>query len=257
MLAALIVGLAVLGLAVGSFLNVVAYRLPRGLSIVRPRSFCPECGTTLSAWENVPVFSYLFLGGRCRHCRSRISIRYPVLELLTGALFALSAARFGYSLALPAYTVLAAGLIALGAIDLERRVLPRSLVLGVGIAVAVLLLVPTADYGTWTRIGVAAASAACWFLLYWGIRRVDERLMGFGDARLVAVLGFALGWLGIGYVLGGFLLANLLGAVCGVALIVVGRATRKSAIPFGPFLALGCEIAVLIGPLLRPLFKST
>lgn len=256
MLAELIVGFAVFGLLVGSFLNVVVYRVPRGLSIVRPGSFCPQCAAPIVPWDNVPVLSYLALRGRCRHCGAHIALRYPLLELLTGGLFALNAARFGFSLALPAYTLLAAGLVALAAIDAERRLLPGRMVKLIGAAVFLLLLVPTADAGSWSRLGVAAASSACWFLLYWGIRRIDERFLGFGDVRLVVVLGLALGWLGIGYVLGGFLVANLLGALSGLVLIALGRATRKSAIPFGPFLASGCEIAVLTGPLVRSLFHG-
>ncbi|MGB9111893.1 MAG: prepilin peptidase, partial [Acidimicrobiales bacterium] len=208
MLAELIIGLALLGLLVGSFLNVVVYRVPRGLSIVRPGSFCPQCAAPIAPWENVPVLSYLLLRGRCRHCGAHIALRYPLLELLTGALFAANAARFGFSLALPAYTVLAAGLVALGAIDLDHRVLPRRMVQLVGAALLLLLLLPTAKAGSWSRLGVAAASSAGWFLLYWGIRRIDDRFLGFGDVRLVVVLGFALGWLGIGYVLGGFFVAN-------------------------------------------------
>jgi leader peptidase (prepilin peptidase) / N-methyltransferase len=255
-LAGLIAGLAVLGLIVGSFLNVVIYRVPRHLSIVRPGSFCPQCGAPVTPWENVPVVSYVVLKGRCRHCAAPISLRYPLVELLTAGLFAANAARFGFSLALLAYEVLAAGLVALAAIDLDHRILPGRIVQVIGAAVFLLLLVPTARSGAWSRLGIAAASSACWFVLYWGIRRIDDRFLGFGDARLVVVLGFALGWLGVGYVVGGFVVANLLGALVGVALIVLGRATRKSSIPFGPFLASGCEIAVLTGPFFRSLFHG-
>jgi leader peptidase (prepilin peptidase) / N-methyltransferase len=247
--------MAVLGLVIGSFLNVVVYRVPRGLSIVRPGSFCPECGARLQAWDNIPVVSFLVLRGRCRDCGSHISFRYPILELITGALFALNAARFGLSLVLPAYELLAAGLVALAAIDAERRVLPRRIVTIVGGGLFLLLLVPTAKSSSWDRIGIAAACAAGWALLYWAIRRVDARLIGGGDVRLVAVLGFALGWLGVGYVLAGFVIANFIGALVGIVLIALGRATRKTAIPFGPFLALGCEIAVLISAFLHSFFS--
>jgi leader peptidase (prepilin peptidase) / N-methyltransferase len=248
-LAALIAGLAVMGVIVGSFLNVVVYRVPRGLSIVRPGSFCPQCAAPLAPWENIPVVSYLMLRGRCRHCGCGIPLRYPLLELLTGALFAATAARFRFSLVLPAYAFLAAGLVALGSIDLELRVLPKRIVGIVGAGMLGFLVAVSAENGSWHRIAIAFASAAVWFLVYDVIHLVDSRLMGFGDVRFVAVLGFALGWLGVGYVVAAFLIANAIGAAVGIVLIVTGRATRKSSISFGPFLASGCEITVLVGPL--------
>ncbi|MGA8297300.1 MAG: prepilin peptidase [Acidimicrobiales bacterium] len=256
MLAALIAGLAALGVITGSFLNVVVYRMPRGLSIVWPGSFCPQCAAPLAPWENIPVVSYLILRGTCRHCGSEISLRYPILELLTGALFAANAAKFRFSLALPAYEVLAAGLVALGAIDFERRILPKQIVGVVGGGVAGFLLASSAKDGSWHRIVVAFASAGAWFLVYAVIYMLDSRFLGFGDVRLVAVLGFALGWLGVGYVIAGFVIANLIGAVTGLTLIALGRATRKTSIPFGPFLASGCEIAVLVGSFLLSPFHG-
>jgi leader peptidase (prepilin peptidase) / N-methyltransferase len=255
-LVALIVGLAVFGLVIGSFLNVVIYRVPRGLSIVGPGSFCPNCHQPVAPRDNVPLVSYFVLRGRCRSCGIRISRRYVVVEVVTGALFAATAAKFRFSLALPAYEVLAAGLIALGAIDLELRVLPRRIVAVVGGGVLALLLAASAEDGSWHRFVVASASAAGWFLLYAFLHRIDSRLLGFGDVRLVAVLGFALGWLGFGYVIAGFLIANLIGAVVGLALIASGRATRKTQVPFGPFLVSGCEVAIFAGSFLLSPFHG-
>ena len=128
MLGILIVGCAVLGLAVGSFLNVVIYRVPRGESIVTPPSACPTCHSPIAPWDNIPVFSWLVLRGRCRNCQAPISARYPLVELATAGLFAGTAARFGYQWDLPAFLVLFAGLLALSCIDVERLLLPKKIV---------------------------------------------------------------------------------------------------------------------------------
>src|SRR5580698_10882181 len=128
------------GLAVGSFLNVVIYRVPRGESIVSPPSACPGCGTPIAPRDNVPVLSWVILRGHCRHCQASISLQYPLVELATAALFAGTAARFGYDWALPAYLVLFAGLLALSWIDVERLVLPKAIVYPVLVLVAALLV---------------------------------------------------------------------------------------------------------------------
>ena len=253
MFAALVAGLGLLGLVFGSFLNVVIYRVPRGESIVVPRSRCPACGATLASFDNIPVVSYLVLQGRCRSCRAPISAQYPIVEILTASLFAGTAARFGFAWPLPAYVVLAAGLIVLAAIDLERQVLPKRIVYVVTVAVGVLILVASAETGDWHRLVVAACSAAGWFVVFFGINATSPRLLGFGDVRLAPVLGLALGWMGVGYVLAGFFLACLFGAAVGIGLIAAGRARLATRVSFGPFLALGTEIAVLAGSgLLRP-----
>ncbi len=253
MFAALVAGLGLFGLVIGSFLNVVIYRVPRGESIVAPRSRCPACGATLAWFDNVPVVSYLALRGRCRSCRAPISAQYPIVETLTAGLFAGTAARFGVVWPLPAYVVLAAGLIVLAAIDLELQVLPKRIVYVVTVAVGVLVLVASVETGDSHRLVVAACSAAAWFGLFFAINAASPRLLGFGDVRLAPVLGLALGWLGVGYVLAGFFLACFFGAAVGIGLIAAGRARLATRVSFGPFLALGTEIAVLAGSgLLRP-----
>ncbi len=257
MLGILIAICAVLGLVVGSFLNVVIYRVPRGLSVVSPRSACPSCGTPIAERDNVPVVSWLLLRGRCRHCHEPISARYPLVELGCAALFAGTAARFGYDWALPAFLALSAGLLALSVIDVERMILPKAIVWPLSLLVAGLLLVAAAITGEWHDLLVGAACAAAWFVLFYAMFAISPRLIGFGDVRLAPVLGLALGWLGWRYVVLGFFAANLIGAVIGVALIASHRMSRRQQIPYGVFLALGCAVAVFAGPeLLRPFTPS-
>jgi leader peptidase (prepilin peptidase)/N-methyltransferase len=247
---------ALLGLAVGSFLNVVIYRVPRKESIVAPRSACPDCGTQISNRDNIPVVSWLLLRGRCRSCGLRISPRYPLVEASTAALFVGVAIRFGAHAALPAYLVMVAGLVALACIDVEARLLPRRIVyLVFGLLVA-LLFVATVATGHWRSLVLAASFSASWFLLFYAINRIDGRLLGFGDVRLALVLGFGLGWLGVPAVLIGFFGANLVGAACGLALILAKRSDRTTPLPYGAFLALGAVVAIFVGPSLHLHLRS-
>ncbi len=244
---------ALFGLVIGSFLNVVIYRVPRKESIVTPPSACPSCGTQIKARDNIPVLSWVLLRGKCRTCGAAISWQYPVVELLTAGLFAGVAGRFGYDWAVPAYLVLFAGLLALSWIDVERMLLPKAIVWPLLALVGGLLLIPAAVYGLWHNYSVAWAFAAGWFLLFFLLNFASPRLLGFGDVRLAAVLGLALGWLGWRYVILGFFVANLIGAVIGITLIVMGKMQRQQQIPYGVFLAAGTAVAVFWGPeLLRP-----
>jgi leader peptidase (prepilin peptidase)/N-methyltransferase len=251
--ALLIAVAAVYGLVVGSFLNVVIFRVPAGQSIVRPPSACPGCEHRIGARDNIPVVSWLLLRGRCRNCGQPISVRYPLVELLTAAVWVAVALRFGWSWSLPAELAFVTGLIALAFIDLDHMKLPRVIVWPLGIAVLLLLVLAAAIHGTWHRLVVAVICGAVEFAVLYLINRVSPRSLGFGDVRLGAVLGLALGWLGWRYAFWGFLAANFLGAVVGVALIVAGRAGRRTPIPFGVFLALGA-LAVLLypGPITYP-----
>jgi leader peptidase (prepilin peptidase) / N-methyltransferase len=254
----LLIGLcALLGLAVGSFLNVVIYRVPRGMSVVSPRSACPSCGTQILERDNVPVVSWLLLRGRCRHCHEPISATYPLVELACAGLFAGTAARFGYNWALPAFLVLFAGLLALSVIDVERLILPKAIVWPLTVAVAALLVLAAAATGEWHDLLEGAVCAAAWFVVFYAMFAISPRLLGFGDVRLAPVLGLALGWLGWRYVVLGFFAANLIGAVIGIALIASHRMSRGQQIPYGVFLAAGCAVAVFAGPeLLRPFTSS-
>lgn len=244
----LLIYCSLLGLVIGSFLNVVIYRIPQHLSIVRPRSACPNCHQPISERDNIPVVSWIILGGRCRQCRSPISLRYPLVELCTGILFALTAWRLGTHVDLGAYLVLDAALIALALIDLEHLLLPRSIVYPTLVGVGGWLLGSAAYYGQWHRLLVAVMCALIWFVLFWILNLVSPRSLGYGDVRLTLVLGLALGWLGVGDVLIGFFAANLTGAVIGLMLIALKKMSRDQPIPYGVYLALGTVVAVLVGP---------
>ncbi len=242
----------VLGLAVGSFLNVVIHRVPAKESVVRPRSRCPQCGTELAARDNIPVASWILLRGKCRTCGTSISARYPLVELATGALFAAAGARFADSWALPAYLLLFASLIAISVIDLEHYIIPNHIVYPTLFAGAVLLAAAALAEGDPNRIRDAAiGGAAAWFALL-VVHFIQPRGMGFGDVRLSAVLGMYLGWIDLELVLLGMLLGFLLGAVVGLGLVVTRVRGRKDAVPFGPFLAAGATIAILASePIVR------
>jgi leader peptidase (prepilin peptidase)/N-methyltransferase len=252
----LIVVCGVFGLAIGSFLNVVIYRVPRKESIVTPPSACPSCGTELAPRDNIPVLSWVLLRGKCRKCGAPISWQYPVVELLTAALFAGVAARFGYDWAVPAYLALFAGLLALSWIDVERMVLPKAIVYPVSVLVAGLLLIPAGVYGAWHSYWVAWVFAGGWFLLFYLMYFASPQLLGLGDVRLAPVLGLSLGWLGWRYVVLGFFVANLIGAVVGIGLIVANKAGLQSKVPYGVFLAAGVALAVFWGPELVNQFKT-
>ncbi len=237
----------IFGVAVGSFLNVVIWRVPRKESVVRPASHCPACDAVLRPYDNVPVASWLALRGRCRDCGTRIPARYPLVELACGLLWAGLGARFSGSWALPAFLVLGAGLLALSVIDLEHYLLPNRVVYPLGIACAVLLGVAAladGDASRWLRALLAATVA---FTVFFVIHVVSPRGMGFGDVRLSFVLGLALGWLGWGYVALGLFLGFVYGAVVGVGLIATRLKGRREHVPFGPFLAAGTLTAALWG----------
>jgi leader peptidase (prepilin peptidase) / N-methyltransferase len=232
------------GLAVGSFMTVAVHRLPKGESFVHPRSRCRACGAEISARDNVPVLSWLLLRGRCRRCGERISIVYPVLELVTAALVVLAAIRYPN----PWQAVLVSGLLALmpgiALIDLWHRIIPNRLMYP-----ALLLFAPVVVLA-WL-IGDAAdpARAGIGLLLYGGILfvvAVVSRGMGMGDVKLAALIGLVLGSLGLRFVGVAAGAAILFGGLGGLVALAMGRG-RKSAIPFGPYLAAGAVVAGLWG----------
>jgi len=248
MLAGLIVTMGLLGLAVGSFLNVVIYRVPRNKSIVSPRSACPDCGTPIRERDNIPVLSWLLLRGRCRSCNARISYRYPLVELACGVLFALGAARFGFSWTLPAMLIFLASLLALGCIDGELLLLPKRVVYPSLGLVSTLFLVATIATHDWHRLIIAALCGLGWFVVFFALNFISPRALGFGDVRLAPMLGMGLGWFGVGNVLFGFFIANFVGAVIGLTLIAMKKMDRRQPLAYGVFLAIGSMIAVLCGP---------
>lgn len=243
----LIAPCAVLGLLVGSFLNVVIWRVPRGESVVRPASRCPECDHPIRRRDNVPILSWLALRGSCRDCGTGISARYPAVELLTAAVFVVLAWRFGSVWELPAYLYLAAIAVALAMIDLDVHRLPNAIVLPSYVVVSLLLLVPALFLESWQDALRAALAGAVLFAFYFALVFAYPAGMGFGDVKLAGVLGVYLGWLGWGVLLVGGFLGFLLGGVVGGALMAAGRVGRKSKVPFGPFMICGALLAILFG----------
>ncbi|TIC88520.1 prepilin peptidase [Nocardioides sp. GY 10113] len=248
----------VLGLVVGSFLNVVVHRVPAGLSIVRPGSACPRCGHAVRARDNVPVLSWLLLRGRCRDCAAPIPARYPLVEATTSALFVLVALRLaatGELDLLAAFLVLAGAGVALALIDLEHGRLPFSIT-GVA-AVLALLALALGWWGGDVAPLEALASAALWLGVYGGIRVLTRgRGMGLGDVALAPLLGAVLGALGPGPSLVGLAAGFLLGGVLGMALMATGRAGRGSRIPHGPFMLVGAAIGLFAGEGLAAAYLS-
>jgi leader peptidase (prepilin peptidase)/N-methyltransferase len=248
MTVALIFGCTLLGLVVGSFLNVVIHRIPLHLSVVSPRSNCPNCATPIAMRDNVPVLSWLVLHGHCRSCHAPISARYLGVELLTAVLFASTAARLGAVWALPAFLMLVAGLIALACTDLEHQLLPLRIVYPVLGLVGALLLLAAVATDEWGRLLTGVIAGLVWSALFFTINAASPRVLGFGDVRLVLLIGLGLGWLGVGEVAIGFFAANLIGAAIGVGLLATRRATRSTPVPYGVFLAAGAMIALFSGP---------
>lgn len=254
----LIVGCAILGLVIGSFLNVVIYRVPLHMSIVSPRSACPSCHTPILERDNIPVVSWLLLRGKCRTCSNPISVRYLVVELACAGLFAGVAAREGFNWDVPALLIFVAGLLALASIDLERLILPKSIVYWTLALVSASLVLDAGVSDQWHRLLIAGLCAAGWFIVFFSLNFIGPRYLGFGDVRLSLVLGVALGWLGIRYVILGFFSANLIGAIIGVTLIAMKKMSRDQPIPFGVFLSLGAALAIYAGPeLLIPFQRFT
>jgi leader peptidase (prepilin peptidase) / N-methyltransferase len=235
-----------LGLAIGSFLNVVIHRVPLGHSLVSPGSHCPACESPVQARHNVPVLGWLVLRGRCASCRVRISARYPLVELGTGVLFVLVALRFGFTPELPAFLYLAAIAVALTAIDLDVKRLPDAIVLPsyvVGVALLTPAVVVDSDGTAALRGLVGAVVLGGGYLL---LALVKPGGMGLGDVKLAGLLGLYLGVLGWSALAVGGFGAFLLGGLAGLALLSTRRAGRRTAVPFGPFMLSAAVLALFV-----------
>jgi leader peptidase (prepilin peptidase) / N-methyltransferase len=244
--AAAVALIGLLGAAIGSFLNVVVYRLPRGESLVAPGSHCPSCDAPIAFYDNVPVVSWLVLRGRCRHCGAPISARYPLIELGTGLAFAAVALVRGVDLDLIVELPFVAVLIAVAAIDLEHRIVPNRIV--VPAAVWALAGAPIAHPGQLPELLVAGAAG---FLLLLVAALIYPAGMGMGDVKLAGVMGLYLG----ASVAPALLVAFAAGTVVGIVMLVRhGAAARKKGVPFAPFLAFGGFVALLVGPALIDLY---
>lgn len=248
---------AVIGLLVGSFLNVVVWRVPRGESVVTPRSRCPACETQIRTRDNIPVLSWVALRGRCRDCDEPISARYPAVEVATALVFAVLAVRIGLDPALPAFLYLGAIGVALALIDVDVKRLPNAIVLPSYVVASVLLGVAAIATGDWGALLRAALGMAALYGFYFLLALVYPAGMGFGDVKLAGVLGLYLGWLGWAEVIVGGFLGFLFGGVVGVALMAASRAGRKTQIPFGPYMLAGALAAILWGDALADLYLQT
>jgi leader peptidase (prepilin peptidase)/N-methyltransferase len=260
-----VVLLGVLGAAIGSFLNVVVYRVPQGLSIVHPPSACPACGHAIRARDNVPVLSWLVLRGKCRDCRAPISARYPLVESGTAVFFVLvgwwalaglienpasvisTTTAVGVGLSLVAFLYLAAVSIALALIDLDVHRLPNKIVLPAYLVGGALLGSAALITGDYERLLGAGIGLAALWLAYFLMAVLYPGGMGFGDVKLAGVLGLFLGWLGWGPLIVGSFAAFLLGGLFAVVLLVSRRVTRKGGIPFGPWMLLGAWVGIFAG----------
>ena len=256
----------ILGLIIGSFLNVVIHRLPKMMerewhnnclelqgketpkqtkyTLATPRSACPKCGHQISALENIPVISYLFLGGKCKDCKTKISMRYPLIEALTGALVGLVAYKFGYTYTTLFAWIFALALITLTFIDFDTQLLPDDITL----PLLWLGLLFNLNHG-FTDLKSAVLGAAVGYLILWSVYWLFKTVtgkegMGYGDFKLLAVIGAWFGWQLIPAVI---LLSSVLGAVIGIGLILFRGKSGGTAIPFGPFLALGGIAALFFG----------
>jgi leader peptidase (prepilin peptidase)/N-methyltransferase len=258
------------GLLIGSFLNVVIHRLPimmerdwraqcaelagndppttEPLSLVRPRSRCPHCGRQIGALENIPILSYLLQKGKCKGCGKSISPRYPLVETVTGLLFGYAAWRYGYSLATAGALFFIAAMIALTFIDFDTQLLPDDITLPLVWAGLLINLNGTFTTLSNAVIGAAAGYLALW-LVYWAFKlATGKEGMGYGDFKLLAAIGAWFGWQMLPLTI---LLSSFVGAIVGIALIVLARHGRNVPIPFGPYLAAAGVIALFWGKTLN------
>jgi leader peptidase (prepilin peptidase) / N-methyltransferase len=235
------------GLVFGSFLSVVIYRVPRKESIVAPRSACPRCGAMIGARDNVPVLSYIALGGRCRSCRTRIPVRYPLLELATGLLFAGAALRFDSAYTAGVVALLFMVLVAVAMIDIEHQIVPNRILYP-----SFPLFAALVGLGAALGHDMELVPAALGFLAFGGglllVAVVSPGGMGMGDVKLAALIGLVLGALGPRYVVVAAGVGILAGGLGAIALMALTGASRKAKIPFGPYLAAGAIVAAFLAP---------
>jgi leader peptidase (prepilin peptidase) / N-methyltransferase len=261
-----------IGLTVGSFLNVCIARMPLEESVVSPRSRCPQCRKLIAAYDNIPILSYVFLGGRCRHCKKSISIRYPAIEALTGVVSVLLAYKFGLGLSWAVYFAFSAALIVLAFIDADHRILPDPITVNgiwVGLFVSVILPQPSAFIARILRlVGVtntdprvvsfvgAVVGAIIGGGLLWAVGEAYLRLrgvegMGFGDVKMMAMVG---AFLGAPLALFTIMVGSLIGSIVGLLMMRFGGKSRDYELPFGTFLSFAGVIAVLYGEQLVQLY---
>jgi len=234
----------IFGLCIGSFLNVCIYRLPASQSIVHPRSRCPQCGKLIVFYDNIPVFSYLWLKGRCRHCGVKIGLRYPTVELL-GGLFALATyLKFGLSVEALIYFAFIACLLAVTFIDLDHRIIPDVITLpGIPVFFAASFAIPWVTYKD-ALLGILVGGGSLYLVAWTYYKITNKDGMGGGDIKLLAMIGALLGWQGVLFTI---FVSSLVGTLSGLAVMLQSRKGMKLAVPFGPFLAIGGITYIFFG----------
>lgn len=265
-----LVFVGVFGTLIGSFANVVIYRVPAGISVVAPRSACPGCGTPIRALDNIPLLSWIALRGRCRDCREPISARYPLVESAVGVLFVVvalwrwpsiaddhsTAAIVGELLTLAAFLYLAAISVVLAMIDIDTRTLPNAIVLPAYVVGALLLGLSAILTDNIPGLLSAVIGGGAAFAFYLLLAVVYPGGMGFGDVKLAGVIGLFLGYLGWAPLVVGVFAAFILGGIFSVILVALHRAGRGSGIPFGPWMLGGLWIGALVGPTIGSAYLS-
>ena len=244
MIVPMVFAAAVVGAVIGSFLNVCVHRLPLGQSVVWPSSACPHCRRPLAWFENVPVLSYLFLRGRCRTCAAPISARYPVIEAVTGLMFAAGLWYYGPGLLLFSRLLFGCALIVLFAIDLEHHLLPNAITLP-GIVVGFLFSLGTEPGWRSSLTGILVGGGTLYAIAESYFRLRHEEGLGMGDVKMLAMIGAFLGW---PLTLMTLMLGSVAGSLVGGAMILSRRGGMKDALPFGTFLAIGAALAATLGP---------
>ncbi len=234
-----------IGLVVGSFLNVVIYRLPRGYLLSLPRrSVCANCKKQIRGYENIPIISYLFLGGRCGGCQISIGVRHPFVEALTAVLFVAIYLHFGFSVLTVYYAFFAAALIAVTFIDLDFRIIPdRISILGMVLGLIGAMIHPALSASSHV-LGLLFGGGVFWLFSFLYLKWTGRDGLGFGDVKLLAMIGAFLGLQGA---IGTLLASSVIGSIVGLSLMFIQKKDLKMAIPFGPFLAIGALIMLFWG----------
>ena len=244
-----------MGLALGSFLNVCIYRIPLKKSVLFPGSFCPKCGAKIRFWDNIPLLSFILLKGECRKCKSKISLQYPLVEFVTSVLILITYWQFGWGWEFVAKTILCLSLILIFFIDLQHRIIPDVVTLpGVALGFFFSFFVKSPSVVN-SLIGIFMGGALFYLAAVLGELLFKKESMGGGDIKLAMMLGAFLGWQKILLV---FLLSAVLGAMAGgIALLFSKEVKKTKMIPFGPFLALGSILAIFIGDTLISAYIKT
>lgn len=247
----------VFGLLIGSFLNVVIYRVPAKVSLMG-RSHCPKCNHLIRAYDNIPVFTWFILRGKCRDCKAPISMRYPSIEALNGLAWGFLAQHFGFTLVLPFILILASISIALAMVDFDTMTLPHPLVLSAWITVGVGLLVLTLHTHSYSSLERAALSGLAWGAFYFCLWFFSGgRGLGFGDLKLAPALGLMAGWFSLKASVIGFFAAFIVGGIPAIILLATGIVKKGSRIPYGPMLITGAWVGIIWGKQLANLYLRT